>query len=897
MGIVDSRILKNSSFLKNQTLSTVKEEKDEDRFNITEDQEFKLRVEEYVPEIKGSQYELSRQHIPKEARVESDNEEEEILLRRVCQLETEKIWLKNEISHQEIVIRELKRNEEQSNIIVSRVKKFLMEKSDWRNDFFESVKVLEYVINFCKLHKFFYIEGTQGKVRIDSQKVLTEVSELLKKIKEGYSSITEMKENFSLEENLNLVSEQSMLEQSEIEGDSQDDFIVDTKSKSFAKDLKLDLGFHKEKFLKNNFTFEVCNSSRNVTEESKKLLTNEKSKISIEITQNPILKEETILNQNINNNIETSKISSTSKDNHKIIYICSIEQDLSSEKKSYKIDNRGKLGEPNEVVVVENKDLSNYNTKNLMYNKLFYKSSERNMPEVIVSNEIESKFEWTYDKYSRSFKSSGGEPSDILDNESGSFSQTTEDKISKKLYDLKRSTLMRIQSNSLYQSLEPSSANQGGTHPKKSSFIVDSITKEFMDQDILTSDKKGPMLFITKKKEVMDNFSFNFTDPFQSGNPNKAKDISTEERDSKLMNNSFVDIAKTTQNSKNNVFKDNSNGFQNSQFTQSYNQRSIYNRKLSDDIQSEQIIESVLMNQDSFELKIESNYFNLRPKTYKSAIIENSKRSILSKSSLEDLDSKKDSYKVNMSLTSNLDLQTTLTYERVNPSVNLEIEKPYLILYQPKSTRNNRIVNQKENYKISNMSHSPNFSRGFHQRKKLKSKLSQRRKVNLGSIDLSKMANRSRLNLSTLRSSKEYSHNSFNHSQLNLSRNFKQKTPKSAFSLYNKYFRDLKKNKTPPKFFKQTSKISAKSKNRYLNNFQKSFPKYSRVPKMKVESGLRKLRKLTTKNSKYPLMYKKKAILDSKRGEEDSFVLHVNKKYSNKESMVQSRLINLSFYK
>ena len=503
MGLLDSKVLKNSSYLKSQTLSTVKEEKDEDRFASSNRQQRFTDFKEL--EMSSSNEDIM---LSKSPGVRGWRGGREDLLSRTAALEAESALLRNEILHQNMIIQDLKSEKTQMDRICNIVKKYLMRKKVFESSYVQSVQLLEYVIDFCQVHKFFYIDSGGHKTRQDAEKIIPEVQNLLERIQRGFGNLSELGMQLDTNDEIFSVLKDSREQATELGGllkikksesdsktsnmlssqlyqinldckknDFSGDFILSKseahkplfspdlqKQKSFdpthesdisvtspenkvdcqfkmiftnqnhsirnsnstnarsseepvkellanmpgKENLRLmDLGFNKAKVLRNNFTFEVPDSAACGTEETKGEKTRSQRESNVRNTEPEIDPFKSQKNESEDKNSKSKD--GKEKKVEKVVYICSIEQELSSEKKSYVIE-----GKNQEIVIKEREGAKQ---KRDIYKQIFWRGSAekekgnlKNLRQICEtlesgkikkngqSSEIESRFEWTYDK-------------------------------------------------------------------------------------------------------------------------------------------------------------------------------------------------------------------------------------------------------------------------------------------------------------------------------------------------------------------------------------------------------------------------------------------------------------------------------------------------------------------
>ena len=504
MGLLDSKVLKNSSFLKSQTLSTVKEEKDEDRFASSNRKQRFTDFKEL--EMSSSNEDIM---LSKSPGVRSWRGGREDLLSRNAALEAESALLRNEILHQNIIIQDLKSEKTQMDRICNIVKKYLMRKKVFQTNYVQSVQLLEYVIDFCQVHKFFYIDSGGQKTRQEAETIIPQVQKLLDRIQLGFGNLSELGTQLDTNDQMLSVLKDSVEQTNQMGGlanskrskpDSQTSNLLDSqlyqinldskqndfsgdfilsKSQShkplFSPDLPkqhslvpthesdisvtspeskgtcqfkmiftnqnhslrnsnstnprsseepgkdllpnrhgkenlrlMDLGFNKAKVLRNNFTFEVPDSAACATEETKGEKTASQRESNVRNTEPQIdpFQSQKNESENKNKNKNSKTKNDKEKAEEKVVYICSIEQELSSEKKSYVVE-----GKNQEIVIKEREGAKQ---KRDIYKQIFWRGSVekqkgnlKNIGEIGesikatkkgLSSEIESRFEWTYDK-------------------------------------------------------------------------------------------------------------------------------------------------------------------------------------------------------------------------------------------------------------------------------------------------------------------------------------------------------------------------------------------------------------------------------------------------------------------------------------------------------------------
>lgn len=381
-------------------------------------------------------------------------------------------------------------------------------------EYLEVIRLFKQVMAHCKSNGFFYREVDGKKERIDSEQLVAHVDTLIRNLKKGFQCLNKTPQKKSRENTEN-----------DFESQHSGEFrlnIVHTETPIVKGGETANV--KQKKTLRNNFTFEVPE------------LTNDVDQI-LEQRNDPKDAKESEKDFEAKESLESPK---KRESGTKVIYICSLEQQLSSGKKSYKLeltDNKEK------VTLVENDSRPSQERKKELYQNLFYKESKQTDLATSESNIIESQFEWTYDKncpslHTSEFEESRRELSTIPDNKDG----------------LKHSTLMQIESKRFIEDSQQmrseAFSNFRGMHLLSKPSCEDSIpeVRSGVKEGGVGQKKPEPG---SRGKKPLENFSFN---------------VPRGSRDWKTIDESFVNIAKTTQNSKNNVFKENVESFITSEY-------------------------------------------------------------------------------------------------------------------------------------------------------------------------------------------------------------------------------------------------------------------------------------------------------------------------------------------
>jgi hypothetical protein len=634
------------------------------------------------------------------------------------------------------------------------------------DEYLEIVKLFKFVSDHCRNKNFYYNENDPNKKRIDSDVLVEDISNLLSLLKESFQCLNKTPKK------INMLGERTPSG-----GTSK---IMNHEETPAIKNPGVSIDNKLGKILKNNFTFEVPAISMDIEEDSKK-------RKSLERNELPCIGEDLS---------PRTPDSSRKKSKQKTIFICSLEQHLSSEKRSYKIE---RTGENNEIRILENNEKPEIENKKAIYQNLFYKCSKQTIENTSESNVNDSQFEWTYDKNYKSLRTSE------LDQTESEKRLTCE--IDPNQFGLKNSTLMQIESRRF---IENGNFEQGSlAFANENNLLSKKECEEVIEENRRLSEdlEKNEGNFQLKiKKKPLENFSFNYNQPSVS-------------KESKTIDESFVNIAKTTQNSKNNIFKENSNGFKNSSFQVDYQSDKdiISQEKFSKSQTQPNSIESNFLNKNE-NLSINSNNQFFRKKEKKLDIehinIYPSPKSI--------------------STTSHLTLQSTFNYQRKCINSSISVENPMTIWYQPKKKReeikkktsiHRDILSKKSMSSILNTSYSilskqegtlcsnkissiPNYQNERKKRKKSKNK----RK-------------------STLRTNR-----SFNGSSIG-----------SETSLYSKYMKIFQKSNLAYKSRKNYNKKIQEIKNKMKPKTPNGFMKPSKYSSRTIRTGFRKLKKYKQK--------------------------------------------------
>ena len=535
---------------------------------------------------------------------EKENWEKEVkqLNNQIFQLQT-LIYKKNE------TIRQIQEEKNYTNI----------------DDYLETIKLFKYVTEYCKEKEFYYEK--EGTTRIESEVLIRDISNLIEILKKSFKCLNKTPQK------INMLGERTP---------SGGNTKIIHKETPAIKNLHDEADFKLPNILKKNFTFEVPEISMELDDKQHNAKPNELESIKEDVSPKTP---------------ESSR--KTSK--QKTIYICSLEQQLSSDKKSYKIE---RTGDNQEIVILENNEKPEIENKKAIYQNLFYKCSKQTIENTSESNVNESEFEWTYDKNYKSLRTSELDQTE---------SEKCEEKMSQK-FELKNSTLMQIESRRFIENCQI--GRNSLLHVEENNLLSKKDCEEVVEENQTEKEYfgKNEQKFQLKiKKEPIENFSFNYNQP----------EFSKESK----FDESFVNIAKTTQNSKNNIFKENSNGFKNTSFqTDCPSDKDIVSEEnFSRNYQKQMSIESnYLKNSESLKIRSNNQYFLKKKKKYE---IEN----------VNIYPPKKP-----VSKQSELTLESTFNYQRKCINSMFNIESPMTIWYKPKRAKIRKTLSTQQNIQSKN---------------------------------------------------------------------------------------------------------------------------------------------------------------------------------------------------
>ena len=642
------------------------------------------------------------------------------------------------------------------------------------DDYFEAVRLFNFVIAHCK-SKDFYYSGADRAGRVDADALVTDIEGLMRKLKDTFQSL-----NRSV--NLGL-SREKLSDREPASGRNGD--MRGHKDTPAVKDLGAYLDQPPRKMLKQNFTFEVPEPSIGIlgsSQDKRGICEGIKNTFEKEVDR-PLL--------------ETPK-SSKNQTQQKVIYICSLEQNLSSDKKSYKIE---RDQNKDKIVLVEDEDKPEMLRKKEFYNRVFYKQSRNTAERLSESNIIGSQFEWTCDKQSKIPRTSELEQSDAND-------EDPKDSACRQA-GLKNSTLMQIESRRFIDNIKGLQTGQDQAERRRL------LSKEEYERTDTAKDSRknedqtegGFRLKITKGPP-MGNFSFNFNQPQPL-------------RESKTIDESFVNIAKTTQNSKNNVFKENSNGFQSSLIPKGgpFDKKSLSQNSFKEGPHHKPITESELLYK-SENLPIRSTGGSCARRALNLDIqqMELYPKFAAQRQRVE------------------LHLQSTFTYQRKQISSLLKVDAPSIIWYRPKLPRT-RNSGSEFVFKPS-LSTILNTSQSICSRPE--SNLRRRRPESIKNLKRARMVRKSK---KMKRKSKQckWAREGAKRGH-RPSKSFNGCLLESESSLYSKYMRILKKSKQPvrakPNYKRKLQQLKDKMKPKTTRSFLRPLKYSSRA----INRGLRKLK-------------------------------------------------------
>jgi hypothetical protein len=757
-----------SDVLQNKSLSTVKEEKEEDKFFLTceSEQGFKKKVEN-----QSNTFEKENKKI---VFMENLNETIRDLRRENLIYKEEMKSLRKEIQDKDNQIQQFR---EQSKTLLNLIKF----RPQWKANFTETIKLFEYILDYCSENEYFYIDPSKGD-RQKSSILIPQINFLLNNIREGFNCLKEINEtkleSSCFDGSINNLSHTEIL--SSIKKLKR----VQTENDlSISNEFKLDLGFIKEDFLRKNYTFDVPTTSEDGSAVSKKMKSEE---------------------------------SKYKDDQKKIVYICSIEQQLSSEKKSYKINKNDITGITNGFVIVEKRDQPQEIQKKLFYNNLFTKDTKEKPFKTIESKEMNELQE------NEEAKKTGG-------------------------FEVNKLNLFEEEYNGKKDVSE------------KQKDLIFTVSKESMKEDIISKPKNDSK--VIRNNKILDNFSFNF---------NENKSFARIKEQSQIDEDNTIKPKSIKLNCiQKNLFKNNCESIksveteENISFVQSQVRNEVMDR--SDEIQL--VTSEVMKKSETF--KIESNYFNIRPV---GKIVKKKKK----KSKMISFENHK---KLGSSKRKNLKM-FSFTKNSIASILTPKLKSAQLSLYDKENKFKKSfkfIKNKKKNpFESDNTNKSLNMSKQ--------------------SKNLQRILNKSKERIKRVKMSRKV--NKFSTSPTNLM-NFNKKINKKANTKSSKLFKMRKKS---PKAYDLNFRFSHLS-----NNIKKRARKKTPKNCLDKNNNTFMKSKLKTFNKKYinslkiPLdqsfkLNRKKSCNLNRKGY-DSFVLHVNSKYSNKNLINKNDLINLTYIK
>lgn len=677
------------------------------------------------------------------------------------------------------------------------LKHFFKFRKNWEANFLETIKLFEYVLDFSSENNFFYLDSScENKKSIKD--IIPPLDGLVANLQKGFICFQESFKQVGLQlsrepsekqsPSAKLRSSSKQLKRMQKEDDL-----------SISNEFKLDLGFIKEDFLHKNYAFDVPNTSEEGSAVSKNLL-------SIQ-----------------------SKDSKNIKDKN-VVYICSIEQQLSSDKKSY-VQDKNTLGQiKNGFVLMEGKSQPEELKKKQLYNNIFQKQSKNKSITTIESEEIDTYRQKTQDKETKPTSIEKTDIENITTEKENVFNKDENPFITQELY--------ISEENNVYKPETLTDHN-----------LIQSVSKNSIKQDLISNSRTSNQDYQSNK--IMENFSFNFNDQ------NSFLRIKNNKIDKNLVANK----------SNENLFK---NQTTDSLKSISIDESSSIKKEMQPSFNTHQgrikLVESEILKK-SQEFKIEANYFNIRPKGY-----------LVKKKQLK-LNSQSQLLKKEKKLKSILNKKFKFSPIGKGGSFKASTPKPKQQMHfnfekENKSRKSLKFIKKRKPFAPKKITAS----------------------MNLGNRDISK---KGRLLVRT--KDKNKSRISYP------SKNFRTSPCNLIYSMSHARRSNPKKSKLFSKGRKSPIHYQSNiSFSQYLNGAKK---KRFKTPKNALESKkpIFLKRKLKTLNKKYVNSFKisnersfrlnRKKSCNLHQKPYDSFVLHVNNKYSTKNLIKKNDIINLSFIK
>ena len=503
---MDSLKQNNSEIIQNKSLSTVKEEGEDEKFFLTCDSglAFKKKSNGELRDIKEDQND--------DYLIENLNETIRDLRRENLIYKEQMKSLRKEIQEKEIHLKEYQTQ-------TKTLKNLIKFRPNWSNNFEESIRLVEHVLDYCSENNYFYTDSSQSE-RKEASQMVPQINLLLQNLQDGFKCLREInnsaKDKRSYEGSLDnshmeLLSSMKKLKRVQTENDL-----------SISNEFKLDLGFIKEDFLRKNYTFDIPTTSDDGSAVSRKMKSKRSSK----------------------------------EDNKKMVYICSIEQQLSSEEKSYKLDKNQIDNITKGFLIVEKRDHPEEIKKKKLYNNLFIKDTKPKSFKTIESKEIDEITEREDKK-----KQTGG---------------------------------FDIELDNPYDEVQTEKNKIGGSRD-----LIYSVSKESMKEELISNHKQVP----NNRNKILDNFSFNF-------NENKSFKRIREQNQTSQASIKQDDIPVKIKDLQRNLFKNNCDSIRSIETEENI---SFVQSKPQNEITNETNLVTSEVIQKSSDFKIESNYFNIRP--------------------------------------------------------------------------------------------------------------------------------------------------------------------------------------------------------------------------------------------------------------------------------------------
>ena len=680
----------------------------------------------------------------------------------------EMLSLRREIEDKNKTIHE---NEVKSKILKNIVKF----RPDWEANFRETIKLLEHVLDFSSEHNYFYLSESQD-IRQPVPRVMAQVRLLLERLESGFECLKEVSSQIS-ESNILENSSQVNCKRDLLSSAKEMKRVRTEKELSISNDFRLDFGFIKNDILKKNYTFDVPTTSEDGSAVSKK---------------------------------KGSKKSLGTGEPKKVIYICSIEQQLSSDKKSYVVDKNRMKGVQNGFIIAEKQEQPEEARKKQLYNNIFIKEKERSF-KTVESKELDQMEETERETLAPI------EASDKLDMRG------------------KQSKPANIFATERSSESEERKPDQG---------FIQTVSKDSLREDLI-SGQKSPMR-TSETHKILENFSFNFNENRSFLKGDRAVKEKTEKAEAKRSSENFF------QNHYESVKSESS---ENSNLVQD----SKGEKKCRADSSAEYSA-AVISKSTNFE--IATNYFNLRP------VQRPSKTPKMTPKILFDRQPRPKRHKMLGNLSVNQSSITSILTPKIKNKKSFFFEKE-----NQKNKSFKFIKKNKAYFSNSQIGKSANLG------KKGPKKAGKKR---------AKMRNWGQLKLTKKPKLGSASPNNFD---LTESRLAKKKTRSSKL---------FKMNMKSPSGFDSKFRFTNLSNNlnkrtRFKTPKNCVKPKTSKLTKDRTKTFQKKYKNSLKMSLERVFRLKRKKSCNLQRKPYDSFILHVNNKYSNKSLMNQRDLINLSF--